>query len=384
MRVGIDARFITRHPRRGIGNYSLHLVAALARLSPSTSFFLYISIPDTEGILPQAPNVTVRRLAMPAYPLWEQLALPQAARADRLDILHCLGNTGPVVVPASVRLVLSLMDVMFLQTGEFVPTPTNRYQAWGRHYRRLVGPRCARQSDYVITISEFSRKDILELIPGLDPRRVEVTHLSCDAVFQQTRSQVADSEPTDATGRPYIFTLGADDPRKNTVRLVQAYLGLLEKHSIEYDLVISGYANWEGSDAHELVKRAGATARVTFLGFIPIEQLVALYRDAALFVYPSLYEGFGIPILEAFSAGCPVLASNVTSIPEVGGDAALYFDPLSVEQISQTMMQVIGDPSLRRSLARQGYARAQQFSWDETARQTLSIYERCLASPAVS
>lgn len=383
MRVGIDARFITRHPRRGIGNYSLHLVAALARLSPSTSFFLYISIPDAEGILPRAPNVTVRRLVMPAYPLWEQLALPRAAREDRLDILHCLGNTGPVRMPTSVRLVLSLMDVMFLQTGEFVPTPTNRYQAWGRHYRRLVGPRCARQSAFVVTISEFSRQDILALIPGLDPRRVEVTHLSCDAVFQQARSAAPDPAPAQAAGRPYIFTLGADDPRKNTVRLVQAYLGLLKNNAIEYDLIISGYANWEGSEAHQLVQRAGAGGRVTFLGFIPIEQLVALYRDAALFVYPSLYEGFGIPILEAFSAGCPVLASNVTSIPEVGGDAALYFDPLSVEEMAAAIMRVIGDASLRASLARQGYARAQQFSWDETARQTLSIYERCLTSGQV-
>lgn len=386
MRVGIDARFITRHPRRGIGNYSLHVVAALVKLRPDIHFFLYVSIPDSEGVLPMAHNVTVRRLAMPAYPLWEQVALPAAARQDRLDILHCLGNTAPVFMPRSVRLVLSLMDVMFLQSGEFVPKPTNRYQAWGRHYRRLVAPRCARAADHVITISAFSRKDILELIPGLDPARVHVTHLSCDPIFKQVRgaAPTGGGKAPDEGCRPYIFTLGADDPRKNTVRLVRAYLALLKEHAIEHDLVISGYANWEQSESYRLVKEAGATGRVRFLGFIAIEELMALYWDATVFAYASLYEGFGIPILEAFSAGCPVIASNVTSIPEVGGDAVLYFDPLRVDEMGAALLRVLRDDGLRNSLSRLGHARARQFSWEETARRTLVIYEACLGHGVAS
>lgn len=383
MRVGIDARFITRHPRRGIGNYSLHLVAALVKLSPETDFFLYISIPDHEGVLPTGPNVTVRRLAMPAYPLWEQLALPRAARADRLDLLHCLGNTAPMFMPKGVRLVLSLMDVMFLQAGEFVPKPTNRYQALGRHYRRVVAPSCARAAAHLITISAFSRQDILQLIPGLDPARVHVTHLSCDAVFSQMRGAAAGPDGA-AARRPYIFALGADDPRKNTLRLVHAYLGLLGTQGFEHDLIISGYANWELSEAYRAVKQAGATDRVKFLGFIAISELVALYRGAALFVYPSLYEGFGIPVLEAFSAGCPVIASNVTSIPEVGGDAALYVDPLSVDEIAQAISRAVADGALRASLSRRGYAQAARFSWEQTARQTLALYggpQREFAAP---
>lgn len=378
MRVGIDARFITRHPRRGIGNYSLHVVAALVKLYPEVQFILYIAISDREGILPCGPNVMVRQLKMPAYPLWEQVALRRAARDDKVDILHGLGNTAPMFVPKNVHSVLSLMDVMFLQTGEFVPKPTNRYQAWGRHYRRFVSPRCARAADHVITISEFSRKDILDLIPGLDPARVHVTFLSCDAVFQHLRSAEPAVRAAAVDQRPYIFTLGANDPRKNTVRLVTAYLALVKDHGIEHDLIISGYADWEQSEAYQLVKDAGATARVKFLGFIAIEELVALYRDAALFVYPSLYEGFGIPILEAFSSGCPVIASNVTSIPEVAGDAALYVDPLSVEQIRTTMLQVLRDDALRASLVEKGYVRARHFTWEETARQTFAIYEACL------
>jgi glycosyltransferase involved in cell wall biosynthesis len=315
---------------------------------------------------------------MPAYPLWEQVALPLVARRDRLDILHCLGNTAPLLMPGSVRLVLSLMDVMFLQTGEFVPKPTNSYQSLGRIYRRAVAPRCTRAADQVITISEFSRQDILALIPGLDHDRVHVTHLSCDAIFKQAHPLPALVGNFDLSQRPYIFTLGAEDPRKNTLRLVKAYLQLLQQHAITEDLVISGYANWERSKAFQEVKNADATDKVKFLPFVSTPELAALYSNAKLFVYPSLYEGFGIPILEAFSSGCPVIASNVTSIPEVGGDAAIYVDPLSEEAIGQALYQLIQDADLRHSMIDRGHQRALVFSWEETAKQTMAIYERCM------
>ena len=381
MRIGIDARFITRYPRRGMGNYSLHVVAELVRLSPETEFFLYISAPDKEQELPNAVNVTVRRLSMPSYPLWEQVALPRAAIRDRLDILHCLGNTAPLVIPSSIQFVLTLHDVMFLQSGAVVPKPTNHYQALGRLYRGFIGPRAARLADQVITVSDFSRRDIFEMIPGLDPARVHVTYQSCDSIFKQVPSLPFLRSARAVGDQPYIFALGADDPRKNTLRLVKAYLKLLKRHEIHHDLVISGYANWEQSEAYNAVKIAGAIDRVKFFSFISMEELVELYRNATLFVYPSLYEGFGIPLLEAFSSGCPVIASNVTSIPEVGGDAAIYVDPLSEEEISAAIYRLIQDNDLRQSLIQCGHDRALEFNWAETARQTLSIYERCMSAP---
>lgn len=380
LRVGIDARFITRLPRRGIGNYSLNLVNELVRLDQSIQYILYIAEPDIEGLLPRMSNVTIRKLSMPAYPLWEQVSLPLAVRHDQLDILHCLGNTAPLVLPSSVRLVLSLMDVMFLQTVEFVPKPTNLYQALGRIYRRTIVPRCARSADQIITISEFSRRDILHMIPDLDPVRVHVAYLSCDAAFKLSSSALALGAGTSltVTSRPYIFALGAEDPRKNTLRLIKVYLELLQRHGIDEDLVISGYSNWEDSDAYHAVRGAGATDRVKFLSFVSINELAALYCSASLFVYPSLYEGFGIPMLEAFSSGCPVIASNITSIPEVGGEAALYFDPLNEGEMANVLLRVLNDSELRETLRELGFARAKQFSWTETARKTLAVYRECI------
>ena len=379
MKIGVDARFITRNPRRGIGNYSLNLVRELVLIEPQIEYVIYINKPDTEGVLPKAPNVTIRRLNIPFYPLWENIILPFVAFSDRVDILHCLGNTAPLFLHPKTRLVLSLMDVMFLQSGEFVPKPVNWYQTFGRVYRSLVVPRCARSSERIITISNFSRTDILKLIQGLDSSRIIVTYLFCDAIFRQPvpKSQSGDKR---FGLRPYIFTLGAEDPRKNTLRLIKAYLSVLKKHSIREDLVISGYANWQDSEAFQLVKSAHATERVKFLDFISTEELAARYHHALLFVYPSLYEGFGIPLLEAFSSGCPVIASNVTSIPEVGGDAALYVDPRNQDQIEQAIYKLIQDDNLRQLYITRGYARADQFSSVETARQTLAIYRQCMRS----
>jgi len=379
LKVGIDARFITRLPRRGIGNYSLNLVNSIVKLYPSVDFVLYVAEPDIDGQLPHSSNVRIRQLWPSSYPLWENIALPIAANQDKLDLLHCLGNTAPIILPSSVHLVLTIHDVMFIQTGEFVPKPTNRYQAWGRLYRACIVPFVARRAKGIVTVSDFSRNNILELVSGVAVDKVFVSHQSCDAFFLSTHASGDEiSVINDLVCNPYIFCLGAEDPRKNTLRFVQAYLHLLKEGTISENLVISGYPNWEKSASFQAVRAAGAEHRVRFLKFVTVEVLSLLYHNATVFAYPSLYEGFGIPILEAFSSGCPVMASNVTSIPEVGGDAALYFDPLSVSAIEAALLQLIRNPELRQELVARGYERAKQFTWAETARKTMAVYRECM------
>ena len=330
--------------------------------------------------MPALPNVTVKRLRVPFYPLWENIALPLAAIRDRLDILHCLGNTAPLFMPKSMSLVLSLMDVMFLQPSEFIPKPTTLYQKCGRLYRAFLVPRIARSADQIITISEYSRCDILKTIPGLESSRVIVTHLSCDKLFSRSSDVSCTRNVANSTEYPYILCLGAEDPRKNTLRLIRAFIRLIKEHNISEHLVISGYANWRSSEAYQAVKSASLLDRVRFHEFIPAADLLHLYSEARVFVYPSLYEGFGIPLLESFSSGCPVIASRSTSIPEVGGDAALYFDPWNEDEIAQTLLRVLRNSELRTSLTERGYARAAQFSWKDTARKTVALYRKCAES----
>ncbi|QOZ82758.1 glycosyltransferase family 1 protein [Chromobacterium sp. Rain0013] len=380
-KIGIDARFVTRAPRRGIGNYSIHLLNEMIDLASDYIFYLYISQEDSDAILPTSSNVIVRQLSMPGYPLWEQIALPRAIVADQVDLLHCLGNTGPIFRSGSVkcRQVLSLHDVMFLEAGQYIPRPTNSYQALGRLYRKFIAPRYAKQCDKIITVSNYSKLDILKWIPELEASQIVVTEQSCDPIFKVFVSELT-SRPR-PSGRPYIFALGAEDPRKNTMRLVQAYLSLLREDDSN-DLVICGYQNWESGPEWRAVQAAGAQSRVHFLSFVPKGELIELYRNASFFIYPSLYEGFGIPLLEAFSVGCPVITSNVTSMPEVAGDAALYVDPYDIISMSRAMLTLLKDVELREAYRCAGERRADMFSWSHTAEKTLAVYEKCFKEKA--
>jgi glycosyltransferase involved in cell wall biosynthesis len=271
---------------------------------------------------------------------------------------------------------------MFLQTGVFIYEPVTLYQKIGRWYRARITPRCATRACEVITVSEFSKRDILSLIPTVDSKHVSVTYEGCDPVYidnsrDYERCYVV-SDKLDLQ-KPFIFCLGADDPRKNTLKIVISYLKLLRDHGVAENLVIAGYKDWENSLAYKEVVKVGANDRVQFLPFVSTEKLVSLYRSAVMFVYPSLYEGFGIPILEAFNTGCPVVASEITSIPEVGGDAVLYFNPESMEELTGAMLRVIVEPELRVAMIGKGRARAKQFGWDRVAKQTIDVYRRCHA-----
>lgn len=372
MKVGIDARFITRRPRRGIGSYSLHLTRELVSMASDITFYLYIHDSDAEGELPGGSNVKVRRLSAPGFPAWEQVALPLAARADGVDVLHCLGNTAPIWLSAHIKLVVTLHDVMYLRPETARAGGANWYQRLGAIYRRMVVPLCLRKACATVTVSRYSRDDILEAYPFLPADRVHFTPQSCDPAF----GSMAPGAPNPFQGRPFMFALGAEDPRKNTTRLVRAYLSLLDT-GIPVDLVIAGYKTWRNSEAFRLVREASAEDRVHFLPYVSLAELVSLYRGAHAFVYPSLYEGFGIPLLEAFSAGCPVIASSTSSIPEVAGDAALYIDPQNEASLAEAIRRLVDDDALRAGLIEKGRRRFDEFTWRSTAAKTLDILKAC-------
>lgn len=369
MRIGIDARFALRAPLRGIGTYSLQLIRSLVTSSSSVEFVLYTDRKDYEQTLPSKPNVSVKCLRPATYPLWEQIALPLAVNQDGVDILHCLGNTAPLILPHSTKLVATIHDVIYLQSVQRISGPKSSYQRAGDIYKKLVIPTIARKAKAVITVSEFSRHDILRNIKNLDEDKVVAIHLSCDTAYNNS----VKFSPNHFV-RPFLLCLGARDPRKNTVGIIRAYLNATRKGKLSHDLIICGYKNWSGSMAHRLVLTEGASDRVIFLPFVAVDDLKALYRQATALLYLSIYEGFGIPIVEAFSCGCPVLASTTTSIPEVAGDAAIYADPTDILAIETAIISLCNDTQLQSRLRVRGIKRARDFSWGKVALETLGIY----------
>ena len=381
MNIGIDGHFVTRLPRRGIGIYSLNLIRHLVAEYPQHEFFIYIRHSDEERILPLLKNVHIRQLSAFTDPFWEQVMLPLAIKRDNVDILHSLGNTAPLFVSNKIKKILTLHDVMFLQNSDLFPTPKTWYQRMGRLYRILISPRSAKNSDAIITVSNFSKLDIAKLIPGLLLPKIHAIHSAGDPIFADLNTKLNSSREINTIEKsksPFILCLGADDPRKNTYRTILAYLKLIEDKQIAEHLIVVGYKNWQSSNSYRLVVKANAIDRVHFLPYIQVDDLISLYINAQFFLYPSLYEGFGFPLLEAFSSGCPVIASSTTSIPEVGGDAPIYIDPLNVEELTSAMKKLINNPELRATLVARGLNRSSDFSWEATAMNTMNVYKACL------
>jgi len=375
MIIGIDARFAVRK-RRGIGNYSLKLILNLAEIDSKNQYILYIDRDDTEVVLPDRSNFCIKKLTPGNYFIWEQISLPLHVKKDNLDILHCLGNTAPLFIPSSVKLISSIHDVMYLKDYTDFPQSYSLYQNLGRIYRKLIVPRTVRQLSKVITVSEFSKDDILLHLKSLQDKNIYVTHESANERFKFLRNEKCYDDIKSKYGikHDFIFTLGATDPRKNTERVIKTFLELKSEGSISEQLVISGLPSWKTTPFCSMVQKSKFKNDIVFLDFVSEDELVCLYNYAKVFLYPSLYEGFGLPPLEAMSCGVPVITSNITSIPEIVEDAAILINPHDDEELKDALLLMLRDENIRSDYIERGFNQVKKFSWRRMATETLEIY----------
>jgi glycosyltransferase involved in cell wall biosynthesis len=369
-RIGLDARFALGE-RRGIGNYSLELFRAMASMNHEFEFVFYSDREDTEGLLSYLPNSQVRVIRPGFYPLWEQVLLPLALRRDDIDLFHAVGNTAPVIMPRRTKLVITLCDVMYMKDESLLPLSRSWYQRAGRFYRRLIVPPAARNADHLLTISEFSRTDICETLSRIRPEKVSVTLLGLPSSFQVVPPQEHETSPLGAT--PYLLHLGGLDPRKNTRMVVRCFLDLKKSDQLEEKLVILGLKTLDSLDLdpHEVSE---ARTWIHLPGFVSEMELPRFYRHARAFLFPSLYEGFGIPLLEAMACGTPIITSNVSSLPEVAGSAAILIDQSRPDRLKGAILDLLGSLPLQTHLRQEGRLRAEQFNWNNTAELTLRSY----------
>lgn len=375
-RIGIDARFAVRN-HRGIGNYTLNLIHGLAEIDSHNEYILYIDKNDSENILPKQGNFKIKKLLPSNYLVWEQIILPMQVKKDGVDILHCTGNTAPFFLSRSIKLVLTICDVMYLKNYSELPKSASYYQRMGRLYRKTIVPRIASHLSMALTISEFSKIDIMKHLPEIDNNRIKVIYLAANENFGQVDKSSALQKIRNKFGidRDYILTLGALDPRKNTELVIKTFIELKNESNINEKLLIIGVPNWKQTKFYNIVQESNFKKDIIFTDFISEDDLILLYNGASIFLYPSLYEGFGIPLLEAMACGVPVIASKTGSIPEVAGDAALLIDPRNGKELKESMLNLLNDEGLRSELIRQGFRQHQKFSWKKTAEETLGIYE---------
>jgi len=368
MRVVIDGHVIGQR-KTGNETYVVNLVRGLLSLDSIHSITLLVNHqdrvpPDLRGIRCQIQEYGI------SSPLWRLLKeLPAAAKRRGVGVLHTLWWAP---IKSMCPLVLTVHDVSFRRHPEILPLKD-------RVAALCLVPLSMHKATYIITISEYSKQEITTYY-DIPAHKVVVTYLAPAPSFRNidTRSpRIEEWLKAHRIRSPFVLTVGNLEPRKNLQRLFEAFCQVLGADSGEEkpQMVIVGKSYWRGHETKQIVESLGIGDHVRFTGYVSNEELNWLYNAASVFVYPSLYEGFGLPVVEAMACGTPVIASNTSSIPEVAGDAALLFDPYSVDGIAMALHKVLYEPGCAEFLKAAGLKRAGLFSWKNTARETVAVYQ---------
>jgi len=372
MHVGLcGTAFVRQAQRGGMANYFRQLVRHLAEIDHENQYTLLLHPHNVHPFHVDQPNFRTVVVPMPGRQVhyWEQFLLPLVLWRLKLDLVHFVGF--PAVLARRKPAVVTVHDLSWKTRPETRGDWLSRFH-WG-----FFGDRGARRADQVITISEHSRRD-LERLLGIPAERITVTYEAPAPIFRPIEPE---SARVTARGRygiegRYILFVGTLQPTKNLARLIEAYALARQHTDFNQSLVVVGQQGWQYQDIFARISGLGLQDHVIFTGFVPDEDLPALYSGADVFVLPSLYEGFGLPVVEAFACGTPVIASNVASLPEVAGDAAILVNPTDIEGLAQALERVCTDAGLRQAMRQAGLARAAQFSWRTCAEQTRQVYRR--------
>lgn len=369
MHIAIDAHSVGSE-LGGNESYAINLIEALAEIDQTNLYTLYVTKRAAiERFDRRWPNFKVKQ-TLPHTPLVRiPLTLSRELRRNPVDVLH-VQYTAPPFAPCPV--VTTIHDLAF----EHLPETFKR-RSWMQ--LRLTVRQTARRAAHIITVSEYSRDDISRTY-GIAPQRITVTPEAAPAGFAPVTDETELRRIRESYGiqENYILSLCSIQPRKNLVRLIEAYSclrGVRPEVKLP-QLVLAGKRGWLDSETFRAAERTDLGKEILFTGYVPDGDLAGLYSGAICFVYPSYFEGFGLPLVEAMQCGVPVIAGNRTSLPEVLGDAGLLFDPFDTQALVRALTQVIDDAEYRASLRSKGLERAKSFDWKTTARLTLEVYER--------
>ena len=386
MRIGINALFL-QQPTTGMGQHLFHLLEGLDSVDEGANQYALLSPRFRRAYTVHAPQLsdrfrevqvvsTLARLGGSVEKLWwEQFGIVRSGLRERIDLLHCPYWASPLWAPWPT--VVTVHDVIQLVMPQYA------WRKVSRLYFDLVST-SARRARAIITVSERSKQDIVRKL-GVPAERIFVIGNAVDESFHPVRDawSLAAVRERYGIGQRFILYFGGFDLRKNVPRIIQAYARLPQSLRAEHQLVIAGrYANLGHPlfpDPRVEVERLGLEQSVVFTGQIREQDKAPLYSAATVFAFPSLYEGFGIPVLEAMACGTPVLTSNQSALPEVAGDAALLVDPYDVDAIAHGLQALLEDPRRQGELAERGLARARQFTWRQVADQTLNVYRAVAA-----
>ncbi len=373
MRIGLNLLYLLPGIVGGTETYAAGLLHGFSQLESDDEFYVFVNLESSEWKLPGAWNFRrvicpIRASCRPWRYSYEQLLLPKLAEKYHLDVLHSAGYVAPL--PYRHASVVSILDIVYDNPG----SPMRRAVL------QFLISRSARRASHILTLSLSSKRQIVSRL-GIPQEKVTVTYLAPKNQAQHKQGDWSVLGERLGIRGSYIMALGSLSPHKNISALVRAYHNVIQGRSEQLQLVIAGHLPARGTSIRDLVQSLQLEEHTVFTGYLPDADLDLLYSQATAFIFPSLYEGFGLPILEAMTHGTPVACSNVASLPEVAGDAAVLFNPRSPDEIKGAIQALLDDPELRASLIRKGHLNASRFSWRKTAEETMSVYQDVVSGP---
>lgn len=381
MKVAIDISCM-RGERAGVGNYALNLLRGLEKVDRENQYVLYTFYSRASGfsldktILPVAKNFKVKKKNVPfrlARIMLTNMRVPIEFFVGPFDMLHGLDHSAHYSKKA--RLVITIHDLAFmLYPHKGFSSPEFMKQSVSR-FAELVG-----RADRIIAVSENTKMDVLRLL-GVPEYKISVIYEATEEIFRPLNDESILESVRLRYGlkdNRFMLYVGTIEPRKNLGSLLKAFSRLKKVKKIEHKLVLAGRMGWSYEQIFNLIRDLHLQNDIILSGYVPRHDLPGLYNLADSFVYPSLYEGFGLPPLEAMACGLPVVASNASCFPEILGDAAILTDPDNEDELSKQIYAVLSDSSLRSWMRQKGLARASQFSWEHTARETIGVYMACV------
>lgn len=375
MRIGIEATAYYKNIA-GSGVYARNIINIWKKKEGNkNTIFLFSSKRPSEIDLGKKKNIFARLINGIKDILWMQIVLPIKLKKNNVDILFCPTFLGPIF--SHCPTIVTILDMSFIR----YPQTLDRLFLF---YVKILLPLIKKRANVILTISEFSKMEIIKLLK-VPKEKIKVIYGGCDEKFNVISDEVGINKVKNKykLSQKFILNVGTLEPRKNITSLIAAFNELKKKQLIDHKLVLCGPKGWHYKDIFKKIKELKLENEIIFLGFIPEEDLPFLYNVAQVFVYPSLYEGFGLPVLEAMSCGCPVITSNVSSLPEIVGNSAILVDSLNTEELEQAILKVIKNKDLRKDLIKKGIERSKMFSWEKAAEDAFAILKRIFKNNSI-
>ena len=378
MKIGIEGQRLFRPKKHGMDFVALELIRQLQIIDKENDYYVFVKKDEDTAALTETPNFKIITLEGGSYPVWEQYVLPKAAKKYGCEILHCTSNTAPVY--CDIPIVTTLHDIIYMESAyaKILTSKASNYQKYGNVYRKLIVPQVVKSSQKVITVSNFEKNRIADFFDMKDDNRLTAVYNGVSDHFKiiSDEGELERVKTKYALPDHFFFFLGNTDPKKNTRGVLKAFSDFItkQKGSTCYKLVMPDYDKGELALILAEINDKQLIDKIVLTGYVSNTDLPAMYSQSAIFLYPSLRESFGIPMLEAMACGVPVITSNTSSMPEISGNAAHIVNPHNPREITEGMIKILSDKEYSENLCKRGLERSKVFSWKNMAEQVLVIY----------